>query len=87
MKLTISSRAEKQLKKLPKISKAVVVDRIKELVIELPTNVEKLKGYKNYYRLRVGIYRVVFLQLKEEIEVVIIGHRKEVYLLLRKLLG
>jgi len=49
------------------------------------SNEEKLKGLKNIYRVRVGNYRIVFRRTKEEIFIVLIGHRKEIYQLVNRL--
>ncbi|MGM0466447.1 MAG: type II toxin-antitoxin system RelE family toxin [Acidobacteriota bacterium] len=52
----------------------------------LKNNIKKLKGTKeNYYRLRVGNYRVIFKKEEERLIIIIvrIGHRKEVYLSLK----
>jgi len=49
------------------------------------SNEEKLKGLKNIYRVRVGDYRIVFRRTKEEIFIVLIGHRKEIYQLVNRL--
>ena len=61
MEILISSKAQKQLKALPK----EVQDRIKENFIQLrdgdiisSLGIKKLRGFKSHYRLRVGNYRV-----------------------------
>ena len=46
---------------------------------------EKLKGFKNISRIRVGRYRLVFIEVKGGIEIFLIAHRREVYALLRQL--
>ncbi|MDD4961820.1 MAG: type II toxin-antitoxin system RelE/ParE family toxin [Candidatus Marinimicrobia bacterium] len=48
----------------------------------LVNNIKKLQGnYRNYYRLRVGNYRVIYSLEKARLLILIIriGHRKEVY--------
>lgn len=85
MKLTITSHAQKQIKKLPKVFQIIVANKIRKLISEPATRAEKLSGYKNFYKVRVGVYRIIFVKWINEIEVVSIGHRKEVYLLLKKL--
>lgn len=85
MKLVISPRAEKQLGKIPKFKQLVLANRIRLLGEETPTNEEKLKGYKNIYRVRVGDYRIVFRKIPGEIFIVLIGHRKDIYKLLEYL--
>lgn len=36
-------------------------------------------GLKGYRKLRVGNYRVIYYIFKDEIRIIIIGHRKDVY--------
>ena len=43
------------------------------------SNVKKLKGNGNYFRIRVGDYRIGIEQIKEEIHFVRFLHRKEMY--------
>lgn len=48
----------------------------------LANNIKKLKGkYRDYYRLRVGEYRVIYSQENDRLVILIIrvGHRKEIY--------
>jgi len=48
----------------------------------LKNNIKKLGGIKDdYYRLRVGNYRVIFKKEEKELIIIIIriGHRKEIY--------
>jgi len=47
-----------------------------------PFGCAKLAGYENHYRIRVGIYRVIY-SIKDNIltvEVIKIDHRKNVYI-------
>jgi mRNA-degrading endonuclease RelE of RelBE toxin-antitoxin system len=54
---------------------------------EMISNVEVLSGYKNAYRARVGDYRIVYKKTADEVCILVIGHRKDVYELLVQLLG
>jgi len=52
----------------------------------LKNNIKKLSREKNdYYRLRVGNYRIIFKKEKKELIIIIvrIGHRKEIYFSLK----
>ncbi len=52
----------------------------------LKNNIKRLSGIKEeFYRLRVGSYRIIFKKEREELLIVIIriGHRKEIYFLLK----
>ncbi|MBU1016836.1 MAG: type II toxin-antitoxin system RelE/ParE family toxin [Patescibacteria group bacterium] len=86
MKVTISPRAEKQFKKISKIDQIAVSNKIRNLKeCSQISRAEKLKGYKNIYRVRVGDFRIVYRKLSLEIYIVLIGHRKDIYTLLRGL--
>jgi len=84
MKILIGKKAEKYLKKIPKIDQIAIARKIR-LLITPSFNEEKLKGFKNIYRVRVGDYRIVFRRTKEEVFIVLIGHRKEIYQLIDRL--
>ena len=43
------------------------------------SNVKKMKGFSNYYRVRIGDYRVGCLVEKNTIELMRLAHRKEIY--------
>ena len=87
MKLTILGSAKKQLKKLPKFKQLIISQKIRSLAMgEMISNVEVLSGYKNAYRTRVGDYRIVYKKAVNEVCILVIGHRKDVYELLVQLL-
>lgn len=87
MKIIISSRAEKQLKKLSKVDQIAIARKVRQLGSEsLSIGEEKLKGFKNIYRVRVGVFRIVYKKTIRELYLVLIGHRKDVYRLMRQLL-
>jgi len=87
MKLEISSKAEKQLRKLSKLDQIVFGKKIRQVKDSLITKESYLKGFKNTYRIRIGDYRVVYIRKPNKIYIVLIGHRKEIYLLTKRLLG
>jgi len=82
MKVTVSERAEKQLRRVSKLKQLIIASKLKSL-----DGGEKLKGYKDVYRTRAGDYRIVYRRFGDEAHVVLIGHRKDVYELLVQLLG
>ena len=86
MKIIISPRAEKELKKITKIDQIAIARKIR-LIKEstLFLNEEKLSGYKNIYRMRVGEYRIVYQRTVNQIYIVLIGHRKDIYRLVDQL--
>ena len=79
--------AQRDLKKLlPKMQK-----RLLKGIVALAENpriqgVEKLGGYEDLFRLRVGNFRVIFEVHEAEVVVLIvrIGDRKEIYRLISK---
>lgn len=86
MKIGIWPRAIKDLKKIPKIDQLVIAEKIKDLKDNRKQiQVEKLQGYKNIHRIRVGKYRLIFLEVKGGIEIFLITHRREVYNLLKRI--
>lgn len=75
-------------KSLSKIKNKQVADRIIKLIDQLEkasdlndiSNVKKLKGYKSYYRVRLGDYRLVLEQQGNKIVVLlVVAHRKDIY--------
>lgn len=86
MKVIISPRAEKQLKSLGKVIQIVLTKRFRELELGPQLKEEKLSGYRNIYRARAGDYRIIYKRTSVEVYIVLIGHRKEIYHLLRDLL-
>ncbi len=87
MNLTITAHAKKQIKKLPKAYQIIVIQKIRRIKNGLDVGFEKLSGYRNFYKNRVGIYRIIFIQNLNEVEVVLVAHRKEAYLLLKRIVS
>ena len=84
MKIIISPRAEKQLKKITKIDQIALARKIRLLGKSSQTlDEEKLAGFRNIYRIRVGSYRIVYKKTAKLVYVVLIGHRREIYQLLK----
>lgn len=77
-----TSAASRQLRRLPR----EVLPQVQEAVEALASNprtphTEKLEGYPNAYRLRVGRYRILYT-IEDEIRRVVIyrvAHRRESY--------
>jgi mRNA interferase RelE/StbE len=42
-------------------------------------NIKKLKGYKNYYRLKIGDYRLGFSYEEGNLNIIRFLHRKDIY--------
>jgi len=80
--IQFKSSAAKEFRNLPQELKKRVITKIDLLVSNpLPKEVKKLKGKNNYYRLRIGVYRIVYeLHNKDKMILVTrIRHRKDVY--------
>lgn len=78
----IEKDAEKCLRKIPKIFQSKIISAISELQeTPRPRNSKKLNTADDYYRIRVGNYRVVYEINKKEakINIFIIRHRKDAY--------
>jgi len=81
-KIEFVKSAEKALLSLPNDHMARIYQAIEKLIQNpFPHGYKKLQGYKNRYRIRVGIYRVLYIIENNELVIVVIkiGHRKDVY--------
>ena len=88
MKLVISPRAEKQLKKLSKVFQIIIAKKIRTIRDDQKIKSEEsLRGYSNIFRVRVGEYRIVYKRTKNIIYIILIGHRRDIYEKLKRLLG
>lgn len=86
MKLVLSPRAEKELKKLSKLDQIAIARKIRSLALSQTIIQEtKLEGFKNIFRLRVGNFRIVYRKTSGEIHIVLIGHRRDIYDMLRRM--
>ena len=84
MKIKYKKQFLKELSKLPPPYQA----RVEELVFEFIPNennldimkrVSKLKGYDNYYKIRVGDYRIGLYIEADSLEFKRVLHRKDIY--------
>jgi len=80
--IVINRSAEKELKAVLSGDLKRVIDRIRGLAKQpRPSGCEKLSGESERYRIRQGDYRIVYSldDAARLVEVVKIGHRREVY--------
>lgn len=78
----LEAEAEKDLSKLPASTFNIIVAKIKGLADNpRPINCRKLKGSGNFWRIRIGNYRVIYEVIKssKRINVYKIKHRKDAY--------
>jgi mRNA interferase RelE/StbE len=81
-KISWKRSATKELKSIPRAEIARILDKIEALHKNpYPYDVRKISGSEHTYRIRVGDYRIVYSVLEKVlvIEIVRIGHRREVY--------
>ena len=80
--LTFSRSSRKELENLSDSLIEKILSKIDELIFNArPIGSEKIKGSQNYWRIRIGDYRVIY-SINEKInliEVLTIRHRKDVY--------
>jgi mRNA interferase RelE/StbE len=80
--VVLSKSAEKSLKKIPKADYLRIREHINKLEDDpFPPGYKKLEDSDDYYRIRVGIYRIIYSVLTEVliIKILAIGHRKDIY--------
>lgn len=88
MNVILSGRAEKQLRTLPKIDQLAVAQKIRHIQ-GAPRSVpqeEKLSGYTDIFRVRVGNYRIVYRKTTQQLYIILIRHRKDVYRMIKEIL-
>ncbi len=73
---------------LRRIHSQAVLSRLKQIVLQIETtsflseipNIKKLTGFSNYYRIRVGDYRIGFEVVDATtIRFILIAHRRDIY--------
>jgi len=77
----VKKSAERELRQIPKSELNRILSRIKRLMhTPRPTGCEKISDQERY-RIRQGDYRIVYSvdDERKRIDVVKIGHRREVY--------
>jgi mRNA interferase RelE/StbE len=80
--VVIGKKAEKMLDKLPDEYYQLITEHL--LALEnnpRPFGCRKLAGFENLYRIRVGVYRIIY-SIEDDIltvEVIKIDHRSSVY--------
>jgi mRNA interferase RelE/StbE len=83
MRLEIKKQFLKDIENIPRNIKIEIVSIIELIetsssLQELP-NLKKLKGYSNYYRIRIGQYRMGIALIEDAVVLSRFLHRKEVY--------
>ena len=81
-KIELTHTAEKQLRKISKRDLPRIIDALQMLAVApLPQGCRKLSGYSHTYRVRIGVYRIIYELLNNilTVQVLKIGHRKDIY--------
>jgi len=81
-RVVISETADRQLSRLERRIQERIRDRIDALADNpRPPGVKKLKGYRDYWRIRVGDYRIIYTIQDDRLIVTVlrIGNRRDVY--------
>ena len=81
-RLLIKKSAQKEIRKLPSNYRIKIINRITALEKNPLTDTsEKIKGLEDVYRIRYGVYRIVYSLQKSELVVVVVkvSHRKDSY--------
>ncbi len=81
-KIELKASVLKDIRKIPDVFLTKIETAISQLAKDpIPKQAKKIRGYSGHYRLRIGMYRVVYrVQKKIEIVTIIkIAHRKNVY--------
>ncbi len=79
--VNITRKAQKGLAKIPEDFQKKIISNIRLLADEpFPSKCKKLSG-RDAWRIRIGMYRVIYEVYSDVLSVVviIIGHRKDVY--------
>lgn len=78
----VAPAARRQIRRLPRIVQKRIIKKLEALEEDpRPPGVEKLSGGADFYRLRVGDYRIIY-RVEDQILWVLVlkvGDRKEVY--------
>lgn len=78
----LETEAEKDLNKLPTFLFNKIISKIRDLEDDpRPNNCRKLKGTGNFWRIRIGNYRVIYevIDFSRRINIYKIKHRKDAY--------
>ncbi len=81
-RLLIKPSATKEIEAAPKKDRLRIIKRIQDPSTDpRPPGCEKLSGHDDKYRVRQGVYRIVYSVSDTELVVCVVkvGHRKEVY--------
>ena len=85
MKLIFEKRFEKDLKKiqdkriLERVKSTIEKISLTDSLLELDENVKRMRSNPNFWRIKIGDYRIGLEKEKDKIILVRILHRKDIY--------
>ncbi|BBG65336.1 RelE/StbE replicon stabilization toxin [Hydrogenimonas sp.] len=80
--VVLDKKVLKDLKQIEKKDRIKIVETIEDKLAKNPFIGKRLAGnLSEYYRYRVGNYRIIYLiyETEVEIEIIKVGHRKDIY--------
>lgn len=76
MEIQITKTAIKNIKKLDTVTRERVLNSISKLPMG---DIKRLQGYNNYYRLRIGNFRIIYSIVESTITILSVLPRGEAY--------
>ena len=78
--ITYKKSVHRDLKKFSKVEATRILDQIEEELSKKPEDYPVLKGqFAGLRKYRIGDYRVIFAILENDVLILRIGHRRDVY--------
>ncbi len=79
-RIVYKKSVQRDLKELSKDQASHILDQIEKDLINQPESFPSLKGqFAGFRKYRVGDYRVIYVILDEDLIILRIGHRRDVY--------
>jgi len=79
-RIVYKKSVQRDLKKLDKHEALNILEKIENILSEHPSSFPVLKGrFSGLRKYRVGDYRVIYVILEEDVVILRIGDRKEIY--------
>jgi mRNA interferase RelE/StbE len=79
-KILYKKSVQRDLKKLGKLEASRILDQLESELSQKPESYPVLKGeFAGLHKYRVGDYRIIYALLDENVVVLRIGHRRDVY--------
>jgi len=79
-RITYKSSVKRDLKKISKTEALRILNQLEKDLSKTPDKYPALKGeFAGLHKYRVGDYRVIFAILENDVLIIRVGHRKDVY--------